>query len=112
MSTRSDQFADLTTRIRQFASSRDWERFHTAKNLAMAIAGEAGELAAEFQWLTPEDCLVGKLPPEKLDAIALEIADVQIYLLRLADVLGLEIPATVIRKLEINDHRFPIGGVQ
>lgn len=112
MSISPHHFADLTTHVRHFAGRRDWEKFHTPKNLAMAIAGEAGELAAEFQWLTSEESQVAKLPPEKLEAIAMEIADIQIYLLRLADVLELEIPAAVMRKLEINEHRFPIGGVQ
>lgn len=111
MNTCSHQFADLTARVRQFAERRDWEKFHTPKNLAMAIAGESGELVAEFQWMTPEDCLVGKLSPAQLDAIAMEIADIQIYLLRLADVLELEIPAAVGRKLDINEQRFPAGGV-
>ena len=72
----------------------------------MAIAGEAGELAAEFQWLTAEESDLGSLTPEQLQAIKLEIADVQIYLLRLADVLNVDIPAVVIEKMAINESRF------
>ena len=100
------EFADLTARIRAFADSRNWEKFHTPKNLAMAVAGEAGELVAEFQWLTSEESTLASLSPEQLQAIKLEIADVQIYLLRLADVLNLDIPAAVIEKIEINESRF------
>jgi NTP pyrophosphatase (non-canonical NTP hydrolase) len=100
------EFAELTVRIRAFADARDWEKFHTPKNLTMAIAGEAGELAAEFQWLTAEESALGSLTPEQLQAIKLEIADVQIYLLRLADVLNVDIPAAVIEKMAINESRF------
>ena len=95
---------DLQDAIRDFADRRDWQQFHTPKNLAMAICGEAGELAAEFQWLTPEDSL--SLAPEQLDAVRLEIADVAIYLLRCADVLGVDVAAAVRDKLAINESRF------
>jgi NTP pyrophosphatase (non-canonical NTP hydrolase) len=101
-----NEFADLTAQIRAFADARNWEKFHTPKNLAMAIAGEAGELAAEFQWLTSEESALGSLTNEQLQAIKLEIADVQIYLLRLADVLNVDIPAAVIEKMAINESRF------
>ena len=100
------EFADLTAQIRAFADARNWEKFHTPKNLSMAVAGEAGELVAEFQWLTAEESTLASLTPEQLQAIKLEIADVQIYLLRLADVLNLHIPAAVIEKMAINESRF------
>ena len=100
------EFADLTAQIRAFAYARTWEKFHTPKNLSMAVAGEAGELVAEFQWLTAEESTLASLTPEQLQAIKLEIADVQIYLLRLADVLNLDIPAAVIEKMAINESRF------
>jgi NTP pyrophosphatase (non-canonical NTP hydrolase) len=101
-----NEFADLTARIRAFADARNWEKFHTPKNLSMAVAGEAGELVAEFQWLTSEESTLASLSPEQLHAIKLEIADVQIYLLRLADVLKVDIPAAVIEKMTINESRF------
>jgi dCTP diphosphatase len=101
-----DQFENLTASIRDFAKKRDWEKFHTPKNLAMAIAGEAGELAAEFQWLTPEGSDKSQLSDEKVQAIRLEMADVQIYLLRLADVLEVDISEAVIEKMKINENRF------
>jgi dCTP diphosphatase len=100
------EYADLTARIRAFADARNWEKFHTPKNLSMAVAGEAGELVAEFQWLTSEESTLASLSPDQLQAIKLEIADVQIYLLRLADVLNLDIPTAVIEKMEINESRF------
>ena len=84
------EFDALKEEIRAFAQARDWEQFHTPKNLAMAITGEAGELAAEFQWLTAQQSELQDLSDEQLQAIELEIADVQIYLLRLADVLRVD----------------------
>ena len=97
---------ELTREIREFADARDWQKFHTPKNLAMAIAGEAGELAAEFQWLTPEESMENSLSRDQRKAIELEIADVQIYLLRLADVLNVDIPKVVREKIQINNDRF------
>ena len=99
-------FQELTREIREFADARDWQKFHTPKNLAMAIAGEAGELAAEFQWLTPEESMENSLSRDQRKAIELEIADVQIYLLRLADVLNVDIPEVVREKIQINNNRF------
>ena len=106
MSTQNSEFAELTTLVRDFADRRDWHKFHTPKNLSMAVAGEAGELVAEFQWLTPEESEITALSSEKLRAIGLEIADVQIYLLRLADVLGIDIAQVVRDKVAINESRF------
>jgi NTP pyrophosphatase (non-canonical NTP hydrolase) len=97
---------ELTQEIRTFADSRNWGQFHTPKNLAMAIAGEAGELAAEFQWLTPEESMGNALSSDKKKSIALEIADVQIYLLRMADVLGIDVSEVVREKIKINETRF------
>ena len=101
-----DEIENLMASIRNFATKRDWEKFHTPKNLAMAIAGEAGELVAEFQWLTPEESNRSELSSEKLRDIRLEMADVQIYILRLADVLGIDITDAVREKMELNQARF------
>ncbi len=100
------EFDALKEEIRAFAQARDWEQFHTPKNLAMAVTGEAGELAAEFQWLTAQQSALEALSDEQLEASALEIADVQIYLLRLADVLKIDVADAVRRKLSINESRF------
>lgn len=97
----------LMIEIAQFADARDWDQFHTPKNLAMAIAGEAGELAAEFQWLRPEESFLTSMPQEKLWDVALEIADVAIYLLRLADKLDIDIEKVIRQKIQINESRFP-----
>ena len=96
----------LKAEIRAFADARDWEQFHTPKNLSMAVAGEAGELVAEFQWLTAEASGRSALSAEKLSDIELEIADVAIYLIRLADVLEVDIASVVRKKLTINESRF------
>ena len=100
------EIEELKAEIKNFAVARDWEQFHTPKNLAMAISGEAGELAAEFQWLTADQSALNALSAEQLEAISLEIADVQIYLLRLADVLKVDVSDVVRRKLAINESRF------
>jgi len=97
---------DLKSEIRAFADARDWEQFHTPKNLSMAVAGEAGELVAEFQWLTADQSMRSNMSDEKLRDIELEIADVAIYLIRLADVLGVDISEVVRKKLAINESRF------
>ena len=99
------EIEELTRTIREFAINRDWERFHTPKNLAMAITGEAGELAAEFQWLTTEESNdFSKLPIRNIE---LEIADVAICLLRLCDVLQIDFAKVVKKKISINQERFP-----
>lgn len=100
--------SDLTTirnRLREFAGERDWDQFHTPKNLAMALSGEAGELLAEFQWLTPEESL--NLTREQRNAVEMEIADVAIYLVRLADKLDMNIYEATMAKIELNESRFP-----
>jgi len=106
MAEQRSEFDELARVLRDFAEARDWGKFHNPKNLAMALAGEAGELLAEFQWLTPEESSAVVLSSEKREAIAMEIADVQIYMIRLADVLGVNIPEAVRRKVEINEQRF------
>jgi dCTP diphosphatase len=97
---------DLKSEIRAFADARNWEQFHTPKNLSMAVAGEAGELVAEFQWLTAEESKRSNMSQEKLKDVELEIADVAIYLIRLADMLGVDISEVVREKLAINESRF------
>jgi NTP pyrophosphatase (non-canonical NTP hydrolase) len=102
-----NEFDELAALIKKFADARDWEQFHNPKNLAMALTGEAGELAAEFQWLTLEASELSKLSSDQLKAIRLEIADVQIYLSRIAAKLQIDIPRAVKDKLKINETRFP-----
>ena len=101
-----NEFEALKSEIRAFADARDWEKFHTPKNLSMAVAGEAGELVAEFQWLTAKESERTELSAEKLSGIELEMADVAIYLLRLSDVLDVDLPQVIRKKLAINESRF------
>jgi len=101
-----NEIQHLAAEIKKFADARDWEQFHTPKNLSMAVAGEAGELVAEFQWLTAEQSSRSNMSSEKLKDVELEIADVAIYLIRLADVLSVDISKVVRKKLAINESRF------
>ena len=101
-----NEIQNLATEIKKFADARNWEQFHTPKNLSMAVAGEAGELVAEFQWLTAEESTRSNMSQEKLKDVELEIADVAIYLIRLADVLGVDISEVVRKKLAINESRY------
>ena len=98
---------DLTASIREFAQQRDWERFHTPKNLAMALSVEVAELVELFQWLTPEESATLVDTPEGRAAIEDEIADIAIYLLRLADVMGVDMTAAIEAKIDRNARRFP-----
>ena len=104
----NSEFDDLSEKLREFSKSRNWEKFHNPKNLAMALAGEAGELVAEFQWLRPEESTANVLGDEKLKSIELEIADVQIYLLRLAERLNIALGEAVLEKLLVNETRFEV----
>ena len=100
----------LRERLRDFAIARDWEQFHSPKNLAMALAGEAGELVACMQWSTEQESL--NLAPNKLAEVELEMADVLIYLVRLADRLEVDLLAAVDRKIAINERRYPVERVR
>ncbi|SDJ56776.1 nucleotide pyrophosphohydrolase [Nonomuraea jiangxiensis] len=94
----------LAARLREFARAREWERFHTPKNLAMALAGEVGELVAEFQWLTAEES--GNPDPDTLARMRTELGDVTLYLVRLADVLGVDLMAAAHAKIDDNERRY------
>ena len=104
---RESEVVRLQTDLRAFASKRDWDGFHTPKNLAMALAGECGELLAELQWLTPEEAASVMDSPQAAGRLRDEIADVAIYLLRLCDVLGVDLVAEVDHKVERNELRYP-----
>ncbi|HEX6231634.1 MAG TPA: nucleotide pyrophosphohydrolase [Jiangellaceae bacterium] len=98
----------LAHRLEQFADARDWAQFHTPKNLAMALAGEVGELVAEFQWLTPEQAAtVMTEDAEAAARIRAELGDVTNYLVRLADVLGVDVIQAAHAKIDANEKRYP-----
>jgi NTP pyrophosphatase (non-canonical NTP hydrolase) len=99
------EIQELQELIRKFADERNWHEFHTPKNLAMAVTGEAGELASEFQWLTAEESK--NLSKEQLGPVSMEMADIAIYLLRMADVLNVDLKNAIESKMEINESRFP-----
>jgi NTP pyrophosphatase (non-canonical NTP hydrolase) len=105
----SPGFEELTLRLRAFAEARDWGRFHTPKDLAMSVSIEAAELLEVFQWKDAAeiDALVASEAGRA--ALADELADVLIYLLRLADVVGIDLPAAALAKIERNEERFPAG---
>lgn len=103
----TDSIPHLTARIRAFAEARDWEQFHTPKNLAMALIVEAAELVELYQWLTPDEARALTAEPEGRAAVADELADIAIYLMRLADVIGLDLADEVLAKIERNERRFP-----
>jgi NTP pyrophosphatase (non-canonical NTP hydrolase) len=99
------EIEELQKLIEDFANKRDWGKYHTAKNLALALGSEVGELQAEFRWLAEKDNLTDK----KLDAIKDEIADVSIFLFRLAQILKIDLPQAVRDKLTLNEEREIIG---
>ena len=103
----TDHFTQaLTDAVDEFARERDWEQFHSPKNLSTALMVEAAELAEHFQWLTERQS--AELTPEQLDGVAEEIADVLIYTLRLASRLGVDVEAATWAKLEKNRRKYPV----
>jgi NTP pyrophosphatase (non-canonical NTP hydrolase) len=106
----ADEFQSLRDRLRAFAAARNWARFHTPRNLALALAGEVGELAAELQW-TADSGMEGHLAePTARARLADEVADVLIYLIRFADVCGIDPLAATYAKIGRNELRFPPSG--
>lgn len=97
----------LRDRLREFASERDWEQFHTPKNLAAALIVEAAELLEHFQWAS--DLESRKLPVDKLEAVQEELADVLIYLIRLADKLDVDLLMAAEKKLKKNAAKYPVA---
>jgi NTP pyrophosphatase (non-canonical NTP hydrolase) len=104
----TSSIADLSRRVRAFADERDWSQFHTPKNLVMAASGEMGELVAEFQWLTPEQSTVVMDDPDIGARVRAELGDVMIYLVRLADVLGVDLVQVAVDKLAHSAERYPV----
>ena len=105
-----NDFETMREYLRDFAAQRDWDQFHSPKNLAMALAVEAAELLEHFQWLSEEQS--AGLTPEQLAPVADEIADVQLYLVRLADRLGVDIPTAVAKKTKKNEAKYPADKVR
>ena len=107
MPASSISLEDLRAQLATFAAERDWDQFHNPKNLAMAVAGEAGELIEHFQWLTPEEA--ANLSAGAREEVALEAADVLLFLLRLCSKLDIDLGDAASRKLELNAKKYPVG---
>lgn len=103
-------FDRIKRQVRQFVVERDWDQYHSPKNLSMALIVEAAELVEHFQWLTEEQS--ANLPPEKLAEVEQELADIQVYLISLANNLKLDLIAAVDKKLVLNAQKYPADKVR
>lgn len=110
MSDSQTTLQQLKEKMAAFVKEREWEPFHTPKNLSMSIAIEAAELMEHFQWLTVEESK--SLAPEALSDIGEELADIVIYALSLSNVLGLDLADTVLAKMEKNIRKYPSDKVR
>lgn len=97
----------LEDALQIFADERDWNRYHSPKNLAMALTGEVGELVELFQWLTEDQSRALMRDPASAQAVRDEVADVLLYLVRLSSVLGIDLNEAVVDKLRANAKRYP-----
>ncbi|WP_207388121.1 nucleotide pyrophosphohydrolase [Hylemonella gracilis] len=99
----------LEAALQKFADERDWNQYHSPKNLAMALTGEVGELVEVFQWLTEEQSKAVAQDPKTARAVRDELADVALYLVRLSSVLGVDLNEAVVTKLKSNAQKYPVG---
>lgn len=102
----ADSLDELRARIHAFVEARDWAQFHTPKNLAMAMIVEAAELVEQFQWDTPQESL--QLSAEKREAVSHELADTFVYLLRIAEVLQIDLIQAANEKITLNAKKYPV----
>jgi dCTP diphosphatase len=108
--TGSNDLGVLREKLRRFAIERDWEKFHSPKNLSMALVAEAAELVEHFQWLTEEQS--AQLAAEKLVEVEQELADILIYVIRLADKLNVDLVQATEKKIALNEERYPADKVR
>jgi NTP pyrophosphatase (non-canonical NTP hydrolase) len=97
----------IQKQLSEFAQDRDWEQFHTPKNLTMALSVEASELVEVFQWLTPEQS--NNLTDKQMTSVEEEVADVAIYLLRLCDILDIDVESSIMDKIKVNSDKYPVN---
>ncbi len=102
----STELESLKLRLREFAKERDWDQFHSPKNFSMALIVECAELVEHFQWLTDEQSK--NLPAETLEEVRLEMADIFLYLIRLADKLDVDLMDAANRKIKLNAEKYPV----
>jgi len=100
-----NELEELRIRIADFARERDWDQFHSPKNLSMALIVEAGELLEHFQWLKQSESY--ELPKDKLQAVEEELADILVYLVRIADQLDIDLIAAASSKIKSNEDKYP-----
>jgi len=105
-----NELEELRIRIANFAKERDWDQFHSPKNLAMALIVEAGELLEHFQWLKQSESF--ELSEDKLEAVAEELADILVYLVRIADQLDIDLISATDKKIEANELKYPADKVR
>ena len=99
----------LAKELQQFANDRNWAQFHSPKNLAMALSGEVGELVEIFQWMTEDASKAAAQNPETSQAVKDELADVLMYVVRLASVLGVDLNTAAQQKLKLNAEKYPVA---
>jgi dCTP diphosphatase len=104
------ELEELKARIRKFAEARDWDQFHSPKNLSMALIAEVAELVEQFQWLTEEQSAT--LPADKLEEVKKELGDIFIYLIRISDKLGIDLIQAAKIKIDINEKKYPADKVR
>lgn len=108
--TDTDSLDQLNRRLLDFARARDWEPFHSPKNLSMALIAEAAELVEHFQWLTQAESAA--LPADRHEAVRMELADILIYLVRLGERLDIDLIRAAHDKMDLNETRFPVDKVR
>ena len=101
-----NELSTLKQLMREFADSRDWNQFHSPKNLAMALSVEAAEIVEHFQWLNEEQSKT--LSPDKRDEVSHELADTLLYLVRLADKLDIDLFTAARNKMKLNNEKYPV----
>ncbi len=99
--------AELQEKLREFAAKRDWDKFHSAKNLSMALSVETSELVEIFQWLTEQESL--NLNDKQISKVQEELADIFLYLLRMSDILDIDLFEAADKKLAVNEQKYPIS---
>ena len=109
MSDNTTQVAELRTLVRQFVDDRDWQQFHSPKNLSMALAIEAAELMEHFQWITTDESRVIGEAPERLSAVAEELADVMCYAFAIANELNIDVSNVMRAKMKKNILKYPVA---
>ena len=104
----NNKLDDLIHKLRVFSNERDWDQFHSPKNLIMALTSEVGELSDIFQWLSEEQSKIENIDSKSLEKTKEEIADVFLYILRIADKLNIDLEREAVKKIRINAEKYPI----